>query len=304
MTRLQANLLLTFTAIIWGSTFVVQQIGLGELGPITFTASRFLLGALVVLPLALRQLHRVAHGVRPLRLNDLLWIWLTGLVLFLAAVLQQVGILHTSVTNSGFLTALYVPLVPLIALLALRHRVHWSVWPAATACLIGTWLLGGGDRLSLSSGDLWVIASALFWAVHVLLVGYVVVRTQAPLVVAATQFLVVGTLGMLVGAIAESPQPAHFISAVYGILYAGLLSVGLGFTIQVIGQRYTEPADAAIILSSETLFAAIGGLLLLGERLSLIQVAGAALILTGILAVQLAPLFNGSEKPAATVVPE
>jgi drug/metabolite transporter (DMT)-like permease len=291
MTRLQANLLLTLAALIWGSTFVVQQIGLGELGPITFTASRFLLGALVVLPLALQQLHRVARGVRPLQPNDLHWIVLTGLVLFLAAVLQQIGILNTSVTNSGFLTALYVPLVPLIGLLVLRHRIHWSIWPAATACLTGTWMLGGGGTLALASGDIWVIASALFWAIHVLMVGYVVVRTQAPLVLAAAQFFVVGTLGMLVGVILEAPQIAHFTSAIYGILYAGLLSVGLGFTIQVVGQRYTEPADAAIILSSETLFAAIGGFVFLGERLSFIQLTGAILIFTGILAVQLVPLF-------------
>lgn len=297
MTRLQANLLLMAAAIIWGTTFVVQQVGTGSLGPISFTAARFLLGALIVLPLALRQFNTVSCNSRPLKTTDWLWFLATGGALFTAAVLQQVGILNTTVTNAGFLTALYVPLVPFLGLLIMRHRVHWSIWPAAAACLTGTYLLSGAYSLALGAGDLWVIASAFFWAVHVLLVGYVVMKTHAPLVLAVAQFLTCGILGLLAGILLEAPVPADFASALQGILYAGVLSVGIGFTLQVVSQRFTEPADAAIILSSETLFAAIAGFLFLGERLSQQQFFGSVLILTGILSVQLAPLLHAA-KPA------
>ena len=304
MTRLRANLLLVATAIIWGTTFVVQQAWLGTLGPIAFTAARFLLGALVILPLALRQLRSVSRTIRPLQWNDWLLLLVTGCVLFTAALLQQVGILHTQVTNAGFLTALYVPLVPLIGLVLLQHQVHWSTWPAALASLGGTYLLSGTDALILGTGDLWVIASALFWAIHVLLVAYLAVRTHAPLVVAAAQFLTCGLLGLLASLLFEGPTPADFASAFHGILYAGILSVGIGFTLQVVGQRFTHPADAAIILNSETLFAAIAGFLFLGERLLQQQLIGAGLILAGTLGVQLVPLlFPPSPSPLSLSEP-
>lgn len=298
MTRLQANLLLALAAMIWGSSFVVQQIGTGELGTISFTGARFLLGACVVLPLALRQLaKRRAEGYHFSR-RDQLGILCTGSVLLTAAVLQQHGILRTSVTNSGFLTALYVPLVPVLGLILLRRRVHFAIWPASIGCFIGTYILSGAHEVRLAVGDLWVISSTLFWAGHVMLVGIMAGRTQAPLVVAAGQFFVCGIGGLLLGAVVESPEMAHFSGALWGIAYMGIFSVGMAFTLQVIGQRHTPAADAAIILSAETVFAALGGMLFLGERLSLFQLSGAGLILAGILAVELLPLTSlGRPRP-------
>lgn len=290
MTRLQANLLLALAAMIWGSSFVVQQIGVGELGTISFTGARFLLGALVILPLALRQLaKRRAEGYHFSR-RDQLGILCTGSILLTAAVLQQHGILRTSVTNSGFLTALYVPLVPVLGLILLRRRVHFAIWPASIGCFIGTYILSGAHEVRLAVGDLWVISSTLFWAGHVMLVGIMAGRTQAPLVVAAGQFLVCGIGGLLLGLVIESPDLAHFSGALWGIAYMGIFSVGMAFTLQVVGQRHTPAADAAIILSAETVFAALGGMIFLGERLSLFQLSGAGLILAGILAVELLPL--------------
>ncbi len=289
MNRLQANLLLTLAAIIWGSSFVVQQIGTGELGTITFTGARFLIGALVVTPFAIKQFFRVEQKERKFQSSDWLGIIVTGCVLLAAASLQQHGILRTSVTNSGFLTALYVPLVPVLGLIVLRRKVHFSIWPASICCFIGTYILSGAQKVDLVAGDLWVISSTIFWATHVMLVGILASRTRAPLVVAAAQFLVSGCVGLMLGFIVESPSASQLIGAGWGICYIGIFSVGMAFTLQVVGQRFTPAADAAIILSSETVFAALGGMIFLGERLSLLQLSGGMLILTSILAVELLP---------------
>jgi drug/metabolite transporter (DMT)-like permease len=292
MTRLQANAVLLLAALIWGSSFVVQQIGTGELGSITFTGSRFLLGAFVIAPLALRQLRKMA-AVQPLRQSDWLWMALTGCVLMTAAGLQQYGILHTTVTNSGFLTGLYVPMVPLLGLLFFRRRVSFFIWPAAAGCLCGTWLLSGGHQLDgFASGDLWVIASAFFWAGHVLLVGHVAQRTGAPLVLALVQFFVCGIVGLLVGGIVEQPSIMAFAGAWQGIAWMGIMSVGIAFTLQVVAQRWSPAADAAILLSSESVFAALGGAIFLGERMAVVQFCGAVLIFVCILAVELLPLLR------------
>lgn len=292
MTRLQANLILLFASMIWGSTFVVQQVATGGLGAIMFTSSRFFMGALVVMPFAYVQYKRKQRSQHKFTQSDWFGMAGTGLALFSGAVLQQVGIFHTTVANAGFLTALYVPLVPFLACFILRSTIHWSVWPASIGCLIGTYIMSGAQSLNLSSGDLWVISSALFWAIHVLMVGAMATRTQAPLVVAVVQFLVCALAGLIVGVILEKPTLSSFDGAYFGIFYAGILSVGIAFTLQVVAQRFSPSSDAAIILSSETVFAALAGYIFLSERLSHNQVFGASLILFGILMVQLVPLYS------------
>ncbi len=298
MNRIQANFLLMLAAMIWGSAFVAQQTGTGNLGTISFTGARFFVGGLVVLPFAISQFKRVHCGERRFVLQDWCLLATTGTVLFTAAALQQYGILHTTVTNAGFLTALYVPMVPIIGLLLLRRRVHWVVWPASLGCFIGTYIMSGAGEVELQVGDFWVISSTLFWAAHVLLVGFVASRTRAPLVVATFQFFVCGFLGLVCGALVEQPTVMDFRSALFGIAYVGIFSVGMAFTLQVVGQRYTQAADAAIILSSETIFAALAGFMFLGERLTIVQLSGAVLILAGIIAVELVPLTRlGRPRP-------
>ena len=292
MNRLQANALLMLAAVIWGSTFVVQQVGTGGLKAMSFTGIRMLVGACFVLPFAVRQYRKRCDREGSFSVGHWFGIVTTGVILFTAAALQQYGIFHTTVTNAGFLTALYVPLVPVISLLVLRRNVHWSVWPASICCVIGTYVMSGAQGLNLRVGDIWVIASSLFWACHVIMVGTMAVKTRAPIVVACGQFLVCGVCGTVLGFIIEQPGLMDIRSGMFGILYAGLLSTGVGFTLQVVAQRFTHEADAAIILSSETVFAAIAGFLLLGERLSRVEMLGAILIFAGIIAVQLLPMIR------------
>ena len=288
-------------ALVWGSAFVAQAHGTESLGSFTFTGIRFLLGACVITPLVLRDLRLISRRpVKPGR-GDFIGVLMLGLLLALGAVFQQIGITGTTVTNAGFLTALYVPLVPLISWLVMQVRPHWSVWPASIGCLLGTWMLSGAGALSLSVGDAWVIASSLFWALHVIFVGRVAERLDAPFLVAFGQFLVAGVACMVWAGFTETISLAAIREATLPILYTGIISVGFAYTGQVVGQRYADAADAAIILSAETLFAALFGFLLMGDRLSSTGIAGCVVIFVCIIAVQLLPLM-GSKKQAAQTV--
>jgi drug/metabolite transporter (DMT)-like permease len=299
MTRFQANLLLTVVALIWGSAFVAQSTAMAHVGPMTFTGARFLIGALIVAPFAWREWRFLrARQLAPNR-GDAAQIAGLGGLLWLGAAMQQVGIIGTTVTNAGFLTALYVPLVPLLAWWWLGRRPHASVWPASIGCLVGTWMLSGAGQVQLQTGDLWVIASALPWAVHVLFVGRVADRMAAPFLVACGQFLVCGLVSAAWAGATEPLAAGALWAAARDIAYTGIVSVGIGFTAQVIGQRNTAAADAAIILSSETVFAALFGYLLMGDRLTSAGWAGCTLILACILAVQLLPMWRERRRAAA-----
>jgi len=290
LTRSQANLLLLAVALVWGSAFVAQAHGMEALGPFAFTGLRFLLGVIVVLPLAWRDYRGIARRAVPPGWREVRGVILLGVLLALGAVFQQIGIIHTTVTNAGFLTGLYVPLVPLISWLLMRVRPHWSVWPCSIGCLAGMWLLSGAGSLSLGVGDTWVVASSLFWALHVIFVGRIAGRIAAPYLVACAQFFVCGVLCLIWAAFNETITLAGIQQAAVPIIYTGIFSIGFAYTGQVVGQRYTEAADAAIILSAETIFAAMFGFLLMGERLSTTGLAGCALIFTCIVAVQMLPL--------------
>ena len=296
---MQANGLLLLAAVIWGSTFVVQQVGTGGLKTISFTGIRMLVGAFFVLPFAWRQYRQLVQNGSSIEASGWFGIVCTGVVLFTAAALQQYGIFHTTVTNAGFLTALYVPLVPIISLLVLRRKIHWSAWPASVLCLAGTYIMSGAQAIDLKIGDVWVIGSSFFWACHVILVGTMAVRTRAPIVVACGQFFVCGMCGTILGIVVEQPSFVDLQTGLFGVLYAGMLSTGIGFTLQAIAQRFTHEADAAIILSSETVFAALAGFLFLSERLTTLELTGASLIFIGIIAVQLLPMLRNKARQLA-----
>ena len=291
MTRTQANLLLLAVALIWGSAFVAQAQGMAGVGPFTFTGIRFLLGVCVVAPFAWRDWREVARRPQRSGQRDALAILGLGLLLALGSAFQQIGITMTTVTNAGFLTALYVPLVPLISWLIVRVRPHWSVWPTSIGCLIGTWMLSGAGGVSLGVGDAWVIASSLFWALHVYFVGRIADRIAAPFLVACGQFLVCGVACLLWAGLTETISLEGIRLATLPIVYTGVISVGFAYTGQVVGQRYAAAADAAVIMSAETLFAALFGFLLMGDRLTATGLAGCTLIFVCIIAVQMMPLM-------------
>lgn len=293
MKRWQADGLLLSVAAIWGLAFVPQSWGMANVGPFAFTGLRFALGALIVAPLAWREARRPhalpVHTEGPPR-----WLLLLGmgLLIFLGAALQQVGMLTTSVTNAGFLTALYVPAVPLLGWLIFKRRPHWIVWPAAVGCVLGTWLLAGAKGVDMVEGDWWVIASSVPWALHVVLVGWAADRLGAPYTVALAQFVVCSVLSLVVSAFIETTTLSGVTAALGALAYTGIISVGVGYTGQVIAQRHTHAADAALILSSETVFAALFGALLAGDRLNAAGLTGCATILACIVASQLMPLLG------------
>ncbi len=297
MSRIQANLVLLVAAAIWGSTFVVQHVSMDIIGPMSFTSTRFFLGFLVVLPLAIREwqkkkmtLKEKTHEV--IAKKDLGLMIVIGVILFTATIIQQYGIIHTSVTNAGFLTALYVPMVPLLGLIIFRKKPHWITWIAIACSFSGTTLISGVDSsLQLGYGDALILTSTIFWGLHVLLVGLVAARTSMPLTLAAIQFAISAIIAAAFAVAMETLTLEILKAAFWFIAYAGVLSVGIAFTLQVVGQAHTQPADAALILSMETVFAAVAGAVILGERLEMTSMIGCALILSAILMVEVLPIL-------------
>ena len=273
---------------------------MSNVGPMTFTAVRFLIGSLVVAPLMLLEWRRLQREAKPLRRVDGLKIAGLGSLLVLGATMQQIGLISTSATNAGFLTALYVPLVPMLGWLLWRQLPHWTVWLGALASFVGAYLLSGANTHAIVSGDLWVIASAIPWAIHVLLIGRVADRMSAPFLVAGGQFAVCGLLALAWTLAFEPVTWSGLQAAAWPLVYTGVFSVGVAFTAQVVAQRYAHAADAAIVLSSETLFSAMFGYLLMGDRLDSTGLAGCGLIFACMMAVQLLPMLYG--QPAVVTV--
>jgi drug/metabolite transporter (DMT)-like permease len=282
---LRADSLLLITAGIWGFAFVAQRLGMEHVGPFGFTGVRFALGCLVLLPLLIWRgdadggAHR---GWSHVRLAEGL---LAGLVLFGGASFQQVALVYTTAGNAGFITGLYVVLVPILGL-ALGHRTHAGTWLGALFAAVGLYFLSVTAELTLSPGDLLVLVGACFWAGHVLLIGWLSPR-QDPLRLAFVQFAVCSLLSLAVSAAIEVNTLAGYRAATLPILYGGLLSVGIAYTLQVVAQREAKPAHAAILMSLEAVFAALGGWLVLGETLSPRGLFGCALMFAGMLASQL-----------------
>jgi len=281
---LRADLLMLLTAAIWGSTFVAQQLGMDSIGPFTYTGLRLWLGALLIAPLW----HWRGGPFRSLPLHPsrgLGWAGLMlGSVLFCAINLQQVGLLGTSVSNAAFITGLYVVLVPLLMLLG-GQRVRNQVWLAVALATAGLYLLSVKPGSAIAAGDWLQLSSALLWAVHVLLVGYLA-RRHDPLRLAVLQYLVAGGLSLLVALPLESLTAEGVWQASGAIAWGGILSIGVAYTLQVIVQRDALASHAAIIYSSEGVFGALCGWWMLGESIGLRGWTGAALMLGAMLLAQ------------------
>jgi drug/metabolite transporter (DMT)-like permease len=284
---IRANLLLFTAAAVWGGTFVAQRMGMEHLGPLSYSGIRFLIGALALAPLAWIQKSKppadfLKAGSRP-------WLWgslVIGSVLFLGINLQQKGLVTTTAGNAGFITGLYVVIVPILGLLW-GHRAGAGVWLGVAMGAAGLYLLSVTETFTLAPGDAWVMACAVVWAGHVWLIGWLSPRVQTA-VLAFGQAAVCGVFSLGVSFIAGETITLEAMKAAWGaLLWGGFMSVGVGFTLQVAGQKDSPPTHAAIILSLEAVVAALAGWLVLGESLTRRSLIGAGLMLTGMLVAQL-----------------
>ncbi len=285
LTSRKANLLLLIAAVIWGFSFVAQRVGMRYVGPLTFNGVRFALGAAALIPLLMWERKngpRAADGGdRALVLKGGV---VAGLVLFMGATLQQYGVVYTTAGKAGFITGLYVVFVPLLGLLV-GQKTGRFVWAGALTAAVGLYLLSAKGIVGIDPGDGLVLLSALFWATHVLVIGRLS-RRVAPVRLAVTQFTVVSILSLVGAVLFETIELATLRAAAIPILYGGLLTVAVAYTLQVVAQRRAQPAHAAIILSFESVFAVLGGWLVLSEGLSVRALIGCALMLAGILLAQ------------------
>jgi drug/metabolite transporter (DMT)-like permease len=280
---MRANALLLITAMIWGFAFVAQRVGMDYIGPFTFNAVRFGMGSLSLVPLIRATRRRREHRAPwPVLVKGGV---IAGVVLFAGASLQQVGLVTTTAGKAGFITGLYVVLVPLMGLLW-GQRVSWLTWLGAVLAVVGLYFLSVTERLTVQPGDLWVLLGAVGWTIHVHLIDRLTARID-PLPLASVQFAVCSLLSFVVALSSETITAAGLSGALLPLLYGGLMSVGIAYTLQVVAQRDAHPTPAAIIMSLESAFAAVGGGLMLGEELGVRGTIGAALMLVGMVLAQI-----------------
>ncbi len=285
----RANILLLLTAMIWGAAFVAQRVGMDHMGPLTFNAVRFALGSAALLPLIV-FLDKKRTVAPPPFSTILKGGVLMGLALFLGAWLQQFGLCYTTAGKAGFITGLYVVFVPLIGIF-LGQRYGTGTWAGAGLAIAGMYLLSVTESFSMDKGDALVLMSAFFWGIHVLLVGRLTqgIKTVDAVRLAAIQFATCSLISFAGAAATEDITLAGLRDGLIPILYGGLMSVGVAYTLQVVAQRDARPAPAAIILSLEAGFAALTGWLMLGEILTTQAVIGCALMLCGMIWSQARP---------------
>lgn len=286
MTKKQwiANGLLLLAAAIWGFAFVAQKVSAAYVGPFTFNGTRFLLGAFALWPVIAVTERRDPPSVE-IKRQTLHAGLIAGLILCTAASVQQIGVSMTTAGKGGFLTALYVVLVPVFGFLFLRQRVRKPVILAIALSAVGLYLLCVTEKLTIGRGDLIVLIGAVFWAMHILFIDRWADRVS-PLRLSALQFLLTGAVSMVIALCTETITAAGLLGGLPAILYGGLFSVGVAYTLQVVAQKDAKPAHAAILLSMESVFSVIGGALILGERMGLRSLAGCVLMLAAILLAQ------------------
>jgi drug/metabolite transporter (DMT)-like permease len=295
MNRLRADLMLLLGTLIWGTTFIAQKHANDSMGPLMFVGVRFLVSCLALAPFALFEARQMtAARLKP---GDLRLAALIGLCLFTGAGLQQMGLVSTTATNGGFLTALYVIFVPLIVWALTGVKPRAVLIAACIFSVTGAWLLTvQGPLQSWNWGDALVLIADIAWATHISLAPIFLKHTHRPLFLAFMQYGIVATLGLLAGFVFEAPHgpvfSAGFSAAIPSILYAGLLSGGIAFTFQILAQQYTPAPEAALIMSLEAVFAALAGAVLLSEQFTPAAVLGCVLILLGVVLVEVGPIMK------------
>jgi len=282
---------------IWGTTFIAQDTGMDNIGPFTFNSVRFFVGFLTVAPFVLLfEKKKVYEQIKVKRNQFYKLIIPVGIFLFLATALQQASLLYTDVANSAFFTIFYVPMVPIIVYFLFSEKLHWSIWPSVLACVIGGYLLSNVGDANMRFGDSLVLVGALFWALHIIYIGKIIDQFDLPFFIALLQNLVVAALSFLLAVIFEEIDFSKIKLETFEILYAGILSGGAAFALQLFGQRNISVAPAAIVMSLEGVFAAIAAWIILNQILGLNNIIGCMLIVGGILLSQLAPIYEKNYK--------
>ena len=286
-----------FCTFIWGTTFIAQDTGMDKIGPLTFNATRFFVGFLSIMPFALliekKKISKEINSNKKLFFKLLFWI---GLFLFLGTFLQQAALLYTDVANAAFFTIFYVPMVPIILFFIYSKSIHWSIWPSVLFCLFGVYLLSDFSDATIRLGDGLVILCALFWALHIIFIGNFIKSFNLPLFFGALQALVVSFFSFVFAIFLETITIANILNESVSIIYAGVLSGGIAFTLQIYAQKNISPAPAGIIFSLEGVFATITAWIILNQVLGLDNIIGCILILSGVLFSQLLPLYGPKVK--------
>ena len=283
-------LLCTF---IWGTTFIAQDTGMDNIGPFTFNAVRFFVGFLAVVPLAIIfERNKIQNSLKKNKKSFFYLAVLIGLSLFLGSALQQVALLYTDVANAAFFTIFYVPMVPFIIFFLFRSPIHWSVWPSVFLCVMGGYLLTNFYNATVRLGDTLVILGAFFWSTHIIFTGMIIKKYNLPLTIGAIQTLIVASFSLILSLIFEDFILLNILKEKFQILYAGILSGGIAFVLQIYAQKNISPAPSAIIFSLEGVFATIAAWILLNQVLDINNIIGCLFILFGVLFSQLIPIFK------------
>ena len=286
-------LCLVVCTLIWGTTFVAQDSGMDNIGPFTFNSVRFFVGFLAVSPFFF------FFEKKKIKIDKSKFYKLiipVGFFLFLGTVFQQVALIYTDIANAAFFTIFYVPMVPIIVYFLFADKLHWSIWPSVFACVLGGYLLSDISNSVVRLGDTLVFIGAIFWALHIIYIGKIIKQFDLPFFIAMLQNLIVALLSFLLVVMFEEIDFAKIKLETIEILYAGILSGGAAFALQLFGQRNISAAPAAIVMSLEGVFAAIAAWIILNQILELNNIIGCSLILGGVLLSQLAPIYKKNYK--------
>ncbi len=275
---------------IWGTTFIAQDTGMKVIGPYVFNGVRFFVGFLALVPFYLLFEKKNTHKVVSKNRTKFFYLSiLIGFFLFLGTVFQQVALLYTDIANAAFFTIFYVPMVPIIVFFLFKKNIHWSVWPSVILCVIGGYLLTNFHDATVRLGDTLVIIGAIFWSLHIIFIGKIIEEFNAPILIGLIQTLIVSACSIILALIFEDFILKNILDQKIQILYAGILSGGIAFVLQIYAQKNISPAPAAIIFSLEGVFATIAAWILLSQILNLNNILGCIFILSGVLISQLLP---------------
>ena len=294
MTHMKANFLMLIATFIWGTAFVSQTTGMGAIGPFTFSFARFFLASLVVLPLVIiyerKNLFKFLDNKNYIYLS-----LLAGLALFGGMGFQQYALLKSQVANAAFLSTLYVPIVSLISRFIFRSHLHWVVWIAVLLCLYGSYLLSSNQEFDIQQSDSLLFIAAFCFAIHIIIIDIFMKQFYSPFTFGFIQYVIVFIFSMILAFTFESPTLANMQIEWFEIIYTGIFSAGVGYTLQIIAHSKASPAPAAIILSMESVFGALAAWIMINQVLDLNKILGCLAIFIGVIIVQLIQINNNKK---------